>query len=185
MSKPGPPLLRYLKYVGIGLCLPLLLWTLLPLAGPVWHAFTGDNISYQGWRVSVPKGFFAWVPEKVPNAEIGPTFWRVGIGGPWIHHHYGHISLFSYPRPFQHDQDYPNFEKGLILDANRKGFQLKSRVTVPVGSGLGYCLEFEGPEQERLSLVRCAIGDSPVALFYEGDQKYVPDFFAMLRSMAL
>ncbi len=48
-----------------------------------------------------------------------------------------------------------------------------------------YCLEFAKSTGEPNAVARCAIEGSTLFPWYEGDKKYLPDFYAMLRGMSL
>jgi hypothetical protein len=156
----------------------LLIFTVL---GPCWHLMFGDAISYEGWKVPVPKGFY------VQKSEKAPTMWKHTLGSPLFNVPYGHISLFSLgpaQPPFAYERDYSRFEKGVTQDASQSGYQLKAKRSTMVGKNPAYCLEFARPAVEPRSLVRCAVENSVVVLFYEGDPKYVPDALTTLQGMS-
>jgi hypothetical protein len=172
---------RVLQCVGVGLGACLIVLLVIPLLGPGWHLLHGDFISYGGWRIPVPKGFY------VRKFEVGPTMWKTSLGIPLFNVPYGHISLFSRPaqQPFAYDRDYSRFETGIIQEAGQSGYQLESKRTISVGKNPGYCLEFTRSSGEPRSLVRCVIENSVVVLFYEGDPRYISDVFAVLQGMSL
>ncbi len=135
---------------------------MVPLLGPCWHLMFGDAISYAGWRVPVPKGFY------VRKSQKGPTMWKQSLGIPLFDVSYGHISLYSVgpaQQPFTCDRDYSRFEKGVTQEATQSGYQLLAKRTASVGKSSGYCLEFARAGVEPRSLVRCAIENSVVVLF--------------------
>ena len=93
--------------VFIGVLLVTLL--IVPLLGPGWRLLHGDFISYEGWKIPVPKGFY------VRNSQKGPSMWKQTFGIPFFDTSYGHISLFNLSpaqQPFAYDSDYSRFEKG-------------------------------------------------------------------------
>jgi hypothetical protein len=153
----------------------------LPLLGPGWHAIYGDSVSYGGWRVPVPGGFY------VRKSGGSSAMWKLSLGIPLLNRPYGHISLFSLPpprRPFEFERDYPGFAKRTGDLAAQSGYELKAQRTVAVGKTSAYCLEFARQVEEPRSLVRCALDNSVVVLFYEGDPRYVPEFFNVLGGMS-
>lgn len=181
MSKTGALKLT-VRLLGIFVGVLLIFLLLVPLLGPGWHVLYGDFISYDGWRIPVPKGFY------VRQSPKGPTMWKYTIGVPFLDVPYGHISLYSLgstQRPFSYDRDYTGFEKGVIQEADVSGYQLKTKRTVSVGQTSGYCLEFTRRLGKPQSLLRCVTENSRLVFFYEGNSEYVPDALATLQGMSL
>jgi len=172
-------LMLRLLAIFVGVLLIALL--VVALLGPGWHLLHGDFISYGGWRIPVPKGFYAG------KSQMGPTMWKHSLGIPLFNVPYGHISLYSRPdqQPFAYDRDYSRFEKGVTQEASQSGYQLNSKRTISAGKNSGYCLEFRRLSGEPQSLVRCAVDNSVVMLFYEGDPRYISDVFTALQGMSL
>jgi hypothetical protein len=172
---------RVFQCVGVGIGAYLIVLLVIPLLGPGWHLLHGDFISYGGWRIPVPKGFY------VGKSQMGPTMWKHTLGIPLFNVPYGHISLYSRPdqQPFAYDRDYSRFEKGVTQEASQSGYQLKSKRMISVGKNSGHCLEFTRLSGEPRSLVRCVVENSVVVLFYEGDPRYISDVFAALQGMSL
>lgn len=168
------------KLLGIFCGVFLIVLLAVPLFGQIWHLFHGDSFSYAGWKIPVPNGFY------VHDSGQDTTMWRLSLGVPLLDKPYGHISLYTRPSPFDFNRDSSRFDEGVTEEAGRTGFQLVSRQAVVVGGRSGYCLEFHRstPKQPR-SLVRCAVTDSVVVVFYEGDARYLSQFFTMLGGMIL
>jgi hypothetical protein len=171
----------FLRIISVALGTWLITLLAIPLFGSAWHILHGDFISYQGWKIPVPKGFY------VRNSHTEPTMWKHSIGSPFFSAPYGHISLFNRPnqQPFVYQRDYSNFEKNLTDDARRSGYKIDGMRTTSVGNQPAYCLQFTRSSDESQLLLRCVIENSPVALFYEGSPRYAPDAFAALRGMSL
>jgi hypothetical protein len=155
----------------------LIVLAAVPLLGPCWHLLHGDLVSFEGLRVPVPKGFY------VRKSEAGPVMWKQSFGIPFFNAPYGHISLFRRPEQFSFDKDYSRFTNELGQDAIEKGYKLTSERTISAGKEPAYCLEFRRSSPAPGSLVRCAVESSTLAVFYEGDSRYVPDVFATLRDI--
>jgi hypothetical protein len=172
---------RVFQYAGVGVGAYLILLLVIPLLGPGWHLLHGDFISYGGWRIPVPRGFY------VGKSQMGPTMWKHTLGAPLLNVPYRHISLYSRPdqQPFAFDRDYSRFEKGVTQEASRSGYHLKAKRTVSVGKNSASCLEFTRSSGEPRSLLRCVVENSVLVLFYEGDPGYIPDVFATLQGMSL
>ncbi|SRR5712692_253626 len=110
-----------LRLLGVFIGGFLIVLLMVPLLGPCWHLMFGDAISYAGWRVPVPKGFY------VRKSQKGPTMWKQSLGIPLFDVSYGHISLYSVgpaQQPFTYDRDYSRFEKGVTQEAIQSGYQL-------------------------------------------------------------
>lgn len=150
----------------------------VPLFGACWHLLFGDTISYAGWNITVPKGFF------VRESRDGPTMWKLNFGIPLLAVPYGHISLFSRPgEPFLFSQHYRRFAASVSQDAETGGYRVQER-TLAAGGSSAYCLQMERQAAQPNSLVRCAIEGTRIAVFCEGDRKYLPDFYSVLENMS-
>ncbi len=179
-----------LVVVIIGSLLIVLL--VVPLLGPGWHLLHGDFISYGGWGIPVPKGFY------VEESREGPTMWKLTLGSgiPFFDASYGHISFYGLSgvsparQPFDYDRDYSQFDRVVTQEANKSGYRFEAKRSTPVGKTSGYCLEYTRSvnlkhEVRGQSLLRCAVQSSPAVLFYEGDPRYIPDVFTMLQGVSL
>jgi hypothetical protein len=172
-------------FIG-AILIPLLV---VPLLGPGWHLLHGDFISYGGWKIPVPKAF----SEK--NSQAGLDMWKLTLGIPIFDAPYGHISIYGTGslsptrQPFNYERDYSRLEAVVTQEAHQSGYRFESKRTTSVGKTAGYCLEYTRSvsnkhEVRGRSLLRCVIEDSVVAVYYEGDPRYVPDVFAMLQGMS-
>jgi hypothetical protein len=167
----------------------LLVLLLVPLLGPGWHLLHGDSISAGGWKIPVPKRFYA------TETSEGPVMWKYAFGIPFFKAPYGHIKIYGlssvHParQPFAYDRDYSRFERGVTQEAIQSGYRLERKSATQVGANSGYCLEFTRstglthPVLGR-SQLRCAIENSTAVLFYEGDPRYIPDVFTTLQGMS-
>ena len=159
----------------------VLLLLLIPLFGPIWHFFNGSSISYEQWRFPVPEGFY------VRMSLAGPMMWRPTLGVPFFNAPYGHISVFHVPGNRQHfvfTSDFQSFSDAISDEAGRSGYLFKSNHFVNIDRIAVYCLEFSRPTERPRFLVRCRVENAPIALFYEGDDRYLPDFFSMLEGIS-
>ena len=154
----------------------LIVLLVVPLFGPAWHELHGDSISYQGWRVHIPAAFYVW------NTREHPTIWRTSFGTPFFKAPYAHVTLFSSTpaQAFDVEKIRHDFSEAVAEDALRKGFRPVSSSIVPVSSRNAYCWQFS---KSSKSLVRCAIDGTTIAVFYEGDSRYVPDLINILKAM--
>jgi len=158
----------------------ILVLAAVPLLAPVWHLWHGDSISWQGWKISVPKGFCA-------RSDQNPTLWKFAFGAPFLNLSYGHISLFHRPTgqlPFEFGRDFGHFAASVTEVAKQDGYRFASKKTLKVGDTTAHCLEFESEVDSSRALLRCAIEDSLVVIFYEGASRYVPDFLSVLEGMS-
>jgi len=153
----------------------------VPLLGPGWHLLHGDYISHETWRIPVPRKFFV-------RYEMGhPTMWKLGIGTPLVRGSYAHITLFTTPgkQPFLTRTDLDQFEARVTRVEREDGNSLRSAHSVVMGDTSSYCLEFAGANPEARYLVRCAVGNTPLVFYYEGERQYVADFYSMIEGMSL
>jgi len=178
-----------LQILGVFIAAILIPLLVVPLLGPGWHLLHGDFISYAGWRIPVPKAF----SEK--NSQAGLDMWKLTLGIPIFDAVYGHISIYGTGslsptrQPFNYERDYSRLETGVTQEAHQSGYRFESKRNVSVGKDAGYCLEYTRSvsikhEVRGRSLLRCVIEDSVVAVYYEGDPRYVPEVFAMLQGMS-
>lgn len=161
--------------IGVFFGVVLIVLLAIPILGSCWHLFYGDAISYADWRVPVPKGFY------VRNSTNGPTMWKQTFGVPFFDVPYAHISLFRRPQPFAFDTDYFLFKQGLMQAAAEEGYELKAERTTQVNDSVGYCLEFTKAQR---TLLRCAVQNSPIVFFYEGDARYIREALSTFEGMS-
>jgi hypothetical protein len=112
--------------------------------------------------------------------------WKQSFGIPFFKVPYGHISFFHrYPHElFSFDRDYTRFKDRLTQDASENKYQLTSERTISVSDRDAYCLEYSRSSPDSASLVRCAVEGSAIAIFYEGDPRYVPELYATLQGIS-
>jgi hypothetical protein len=165
-----------LLVVGIWTFLVLLLLVL----GPAWHFFHGDYIHYAGWRLPVPKGF------HVTTRQAGPTMWRTTLGIPFWNAPYGHISVYHLPgeQDFEFTRDFQHAADALSEDAHLSGYEFWSDRDISVGNTTARCIEFRHSHERSRFLVRCFVENKPIVLFYEGDGRYLADFYSVLEGMS-
>lgn len=153
---------------------------LIPQLGRVWHWFHGDAISHQGWRIPVPNGFL------VRTSSGGPNMWNVSFGRPLWDSPYAHISFFkdNGDHPLHYDQHHARFAAHITEAAATQGYEFFSTQEVSVADTKAYCWEFRKRSSESELRIRCFIEGTTVLLFYEGDRRFVPDFFTVLGGMS-
>lgn len=158
-----------------------LFFLVVPFLGFGWHMLHRNYISDAGWKIPIPKHYY------VRQQERGPTVWKPSFGAPLFDVPFSHISFFS-RKPgaeiFMGTGDSARFEQAISETATQNGYQLKSKHIVPIGNKNATCLEFERVGKQPKSLVRCAAEDANVYPFFEGDVRYIPELFAMLKGMS-
>src|SRR5712692_8769137 len=161
---------------AIGVC-----FLVVPLLGFGWQVLHGNSISYAGWRIPLPKGYYMTQERK------GPAIWRLSLGAPAFDVPYGHFSFYSLgsPKPlFSAARDYRLFEETMVKEAVESGHHLESRQTLSIGDKSAYCLEFIRETKQPRSLARCAVENSNFYVFYEGDPRYLPGLRSLLQGMS-
>ena len=156
-------------YLSAGFCLSL-----------GWHLFHGNSISYAGWTIPVPKRYY------VRQDRGFPSIWTLSPGAPAFHLAYGMLSFHSLPgppHPFSRDKDYPKFEESMTQEATQSGYQPESKRVISIGDKTADCWLFARPRIQPKSLARCAVEDSNIYAFYEGDPRYLTDLFSILQGM--
>lgn len=146
-----------------------------------WHLFHQNSISYAGWLIPVPKRFYA------TQARGVPSIWTLSPGAPAFYLPYGRLSFYSLEpsqRPLARDRDYSAFDENLTQAASESGHRFKSRKTLAFGDKSAYCLAFTREKKQPLLLERCLVENSKISVFYEGDPRYLPDLFNILRGMS-
>jgi hypothetical protein len=166
----------------IGVLFAIVMWLSVGFAlSTGWHLLHGNSISYAGWKIPVPRGYYARQNRGVP------FIWTLSLGAPVFRSQYGRLSFYSWQgpaHPFSRDKDYPGFEESVSQAAAESGHQLKSRRTISLGDKSVYCLEFARETRQPRSLVRCAVEKSIIYPFYEGDPRYLPDMFTIFQGMS-
>ena len=54
----------------------------------------------------------------------------------------------------------------------------------PVDRTVAYCLDFAHRENATKTLMDCAIDNSRIVVFYDGDRKYLSEFLTTLQGMS-
>jgi hypothetical protein len=169
-----------LKLVAIFIGVYAFLLLFVPLLGFGWHLLHGNYISHNGWRIPIPEGYY------VTNEPHGPAIWKLTLGAPRFEVPFAHVSFYTrQTHPFKASVDYAPFEESMTRNAADSGHHFKERRVIPVGNGSAYCVEFSREKKQPRSLVRCAVEDSNMYIFFEGDSRYLPDLTNTLREMSL
>lgn len=145
--------------------------------GYVWHFLYGDEVSFAGWNIPVPKDFYV--------DERGETLilWKTALGTPVFSDSYGLITLFVFNRPIDHEADFEKFqaiqttfarESGIFGETNRKDFAL-----IPPR----YCVEFLDVLKEN-ALSRCIVDGTPLTVWFSGNTDYLPAFYSTVRGLS-
>jgi hypothetical protein len=167
-----------LKYVALFIGVYAFLLLFVPLLGFGWHLLHGNFISYHGWRITVPKGYY------VTNEPSGPAFWKLTLGAPHFGVPFAHVSFYAlHAHPFKATADYASFEENMTRNAVESGHHLKQRRVLPIGNRSAYCVEFGREQGQPRSLLRCAVEDSTLYIFFEGDARYIPELARTLQEM--
>ena len=137
-----------------------------------------DHISYGGWKIFVPKEYYVSVGLR------GPNLWRYSLGLPQFEVPFAHVSFFNSPHQFSAATDYAKFEQSVTQYEKESGYQFNGTRTVLAGNTPAYCMEFRRQSKEPRSLVRCAIEDNGIYAYFEGNPRFIPDFFNILKQMS-
>ena len=145
--------------------------------GYVWHFLYGDEVSFAGWNIPVPKDFY--VDER--GAKL--TLWKTVLGTPVFSDSYGLITLIVLKKPIDYEADFGKFqaiqttlarENGVFGEANKKNFPL----TPP-----RYCVEFLDGQKEN-ALSQCIIDGARLTVWYSGSTAYLPAFYDTVRGLS-
>jgi hypothetical protein len=150
----------------------------VPLLGFGWHLLHGNFISYHGWRIPVPRGYY------VTNEPHGPAFWKLSLGAPRFEVPFAHVSFYNlHKHLFKATADYAAFEENMTRNAAESGHHVKQRRVLPIGNRSAYCVEFAREQRQPRSLLRCAVEDSSIYIFFEGDARCLPELARTLQEM--
>lgn len=151
----------------------------VPFLGYGWHLLHGNFILFAGWRIPVPNGYYVIEERK------GPAMFRLSLGAPIFEVPFAHLSFYNFPSRgvFLAENDYPLFEKTMVEEAIKSGYELQSRQTVSVGDKSAYCMDFTRSTKQPRSIARCAVENSKIFVFYEGDPRYLPDLRTTLQGI--
>lgn len=145
----------------------------VPLIAPCWHAAHGGDVTCSGWIIHIPDGFCPWGDARI---------WKLSLGSPFFRVPYGHISLFERGKVIDLSRDFPLFESVMVQQGTQSGVHLDSRRMIVVDGREGRCIQMSGSAPTRTE-VRCIIDGDPIAVFYEGHPKYLPEFYSMFQRM--
>jgi hypothetical protein len=150
----------------------------VPFFGFGWHVFHATYISYAGWKIPVPKGYY------VRQGEKGPAIWKLSFGAPFFDAPFSHVSFFSAKKPFAGTSDTERFFQAVSETATEDGYQFKAQRIVSIGTKTASCFEFARSGKQPRSLMRCATENDNIFSFFEGDARYIPELFSTLSGMS-
>jgi hypothetical protein len=108
----------------------------------------------------------------------------LSLGIPHFDAPFAHVSFYSSgTHPFKAATDYQRFEGIHIRNSLESGYHFKQRSVLPIGNRSAYCVELDREKNQPRSLVRCAVEDSTLYIFFEGDARYIPELARTLREM--
>lgn len=161
----------------------MLVFISVPFWGSTWHFFHGESLYYREWKIPVPSNFYVR-----GTGSDRPSMWRMTLGMPITRGPYGHISVYTQQlpgdRPFSYKSDYQRFSNVINWQERQNGFTLRSHTALPVDRTVAYCLDFAHRENATKTLMDCAIDNSRIVVFYDGDRKYLSEFLTTLQGMS-
>jgi len=178
MAKAGRFVVMVVATIVATFCVCLLV---VPLLGYGWHVLHGNYISCAGWKIAVPRGYY------VIQQRRGPAIWKLSFGAPLFDVPFSHVSFYSLPpgsKSFMGTGDAARYEKVVTQTAKESGYQFKAKYTLTIGNKPAACLEYARSKKQPKSLVRCAAEDANIYPFFEGDPRYIPDLFDVLKRMS-
>ena len=166
------------KYAALSVSVYAILLLFVPLLGFGWHLLHGNSISHHGWRITVPKSYY------VTNAPHGPAIWKLTLGIPHFEVPFAQVAFYSSgTHLFKSATDCAPFEESISRNATESGYHFRQRSVLPIGSRSAYCVELDREKKQPRSVVRCAVEESNMYIFFEGDARYIPDLITMLKEM--
>lgn len=179
-AKTSKPMrLLFLLIFAFALGYVLLLVT-VPFLGFGWHLLHGSTISSGGYSVRVPSGFY------VSGSAEQPTMWKHTLGVPLLKRPFGMIGIRqrSSGISMAFGNDLESSSAQMIAAARQEGLTLRSKRTLPTGTGNAFCFEFSKAMEESEITVRCAIDGTPLLMIYGGDERFSADFYSSVQGIS-
>ena len=169
-----PKLIRCLKCALLTACLTLLVSCLVisNVLGFIWHLKNGSSAVFTNWRVPIPTGY---------ASPDGQSFFAFSFGAPFLNDSYGHITVFTHKE--RRELPYQQIEVAMVKVANDEGYRLEGKRALHGPLGSTYCFQFQHASRNSKVLVRCVTATGELAVFFEGDQRFSGDAYAVVAGI--
>ncbi len=171
---------RCLLGIPLGFLIACIIFLMVPLLGPSWHLIHGNLITYQGWRIPVPRGFY--VTQKPDHC----TMWKHTLGAPFKRTASTSIGILTNPsgKLFKFEGNLEESAERMIAAGQMDGYIFHSERTVSTGSSTAYCFEFYNQQAPSEFTARCAIENTAILFIYLGDDKSKEDLYSALEGLS-
>ncbi len=165
------------KTVPCGVTVGLVFLALIPWFGSTWQLVTGSSVTTHGVLLNIPARYLL-----TGNRESEILMWRFDFGVPVWNAPQGLIEI-------SHNANLPELNTEQILMRSRvlvaaerqsTGLPLVSRRVIATRVGRAACFEFG---RLNMATVNCFFpGELRISARYDGDAKFVPDVYEVVKS---
>ena len=144
------------------------------LMAQLWHAMRGSSVSFDTWRVPIPRGYSPWFDDR--------SFFAFSFGAPFIRKEgYGHIRVFTHRNSGNHSPQ--QIETAVMTVAKRDGYVLEDRRTVESSAGANYCFQFAVKLHPAEIDIRCVNASGGLFVFFEGSRRFSGDVYTVVSGL--
>lgn len=139
-----------------------------------WHLRFGNFTTFHGWRIPVPKGWWAFTKEDQLIIQKMRRFYDRRDPAGII------VGTLTPSRPVK-----PEALKEASIQVNsKKGYALKEDRPFSIGSGTGYCLHFSALKDEKLIHITCDSLSAGLSLDLYGRPSDIQPFYSVVSQIA-
>jgi len=138
-----------------------------------WHARFGDSTTFHGWKVPVPRGWWAFIREDLLIIQK-PTRFYQAADAPTIS-----VEIFS-PDKSVDPEDVKQASTRAIL---KQGYVLQGDRPIQIGTDQGYCLDFNIANDHKNVRSSCYLSASHLSLELFGRPSEVQAFCSMVAQV--
>ena len=138
-----------------------------------WHARFGNSTTFRGWKIPVPKGWWAFTHGDELIVQKMKRFYQRGDPAGII------VDTFNPSKAVEPEA----FEDALIHTNSEKGYVFQEHRPIRIGAESGDCLRFSSTKGEELVHISCDSLSAQLALDLYGRASDIPTFYSMVDNI--
>lgn len=138
-----------------------------------WHVRFGDSTTFHGWRVAVPRGWWAFTREDLLILQRPSRFYdredTPGIS----------VEVFRPGEPI----DPEVMKQASIRALSRKGYVFQEEKPIQTGTDRGYCLHFAPGKYQKKIRISCYLSAAHLSLDLFGPSSETETLYSVVGQM--
>ena len=138
-----------------------------------WHIRFGDSTSFHGWRVPVPKGWFALARNDYLIVQKTTRFYDREDGPTII------PDVLNASKAVDVDA----FRKASIRVISKQGYVFQEERPIQIGTDSGYCLHFTNADDQKKIHISCDSLAAQLSVGFFGPRSEIQTFYSVVGQM--